>query len=411
MSEEWFFDSGPRRGTGRSWLSIFVIVLVVANISVLAYFIFDFNLQRDKLNREVSKLNGEIETLQFQLASANYEISSLRDEIKMLRLGNASQNLMLTQIYNQTKRSVVLISIPTALGRGTGSGFVYDTEGRIITNNHVVEGAENIQVTFIDGTIVRATLVGRDPYVDLAVIDVDVAEDRLRPVKLGNSSELLVGEQVVAIGNPFGLEETMTAGIISAVGRQMEAPGRYAIVDVIQTDAAINPGNSGGPLLNMRGEVVGVNTAILSETQQFSGIGFAIPSETIKREVPSLIETGSYQHPYLGIVGMDVTPAIMELMGLGEEIHGALVIEVTKGEPADKAGLRGGTRDAVVEGSSVKVGGDVIIGVDGWTVRSFYDLVFYLERYRRPGDTITLALIRNKGVVELPLVLGVRPPP
>ena len=411
MSEEWFFDSGPRRGTGRSWLSIFVIVLVVANISVLAYFIFDFNLQRDKLNREMSKLNGEIETLQFQLASANYEISSLRDEIKMLRLGNASQNLMLTQIYNQTKRSVVLISIPTPLGRGTGSGFVYDTEGRIITNNHVVEGAENIQVTFIDGTIVRATLVGRDPYVDLAVIDVDVAEDRLRPVKLGNSSELLVGEQVVAIGNPFGLEETMTAGIISAVGRQMEAPGRYAIVDVIQTDAAINPGNSGGPLLNMKGEVVGVNTAILSETQQFSGIGFAIPSETIKREVPSLIETGSYQHPYLGIVGMDVTPAIRELMGLGEEIHGALVIEVTKGGPSDKAGLRGGTRDAVVEGSSVKVGGDVIIGVDGWTVRSFYDLVFYLERYRRPGDTITLALIRNKGVVELPMVLGVRPPP
>ena len=412
MSEDWFFDSGRGRASGRNWLLVFIIiVIVVGNFGIVTFYVNNANQNVVKLNREIETLNQEIETLQFQLQSANYDISSLRDEIKMLRLGNASQNLMLTQIYNQTKRSVVLISIPTPLGRGTGSGFVYDSDGRIITNNHVVEGAENIQVTFIDGTIVRATLVGRDPYVDLAVIDVDIPEDRLRPVKLGNSSELLVGEQVVAIGNPFGLEDSMTAGIVSAVGRQMEAPGRYAIVDVIQTDAAINPGNSGGPLLNMRGEVVGMNTAILSETRQFSGIGFAIPSDTIKREVPSLIETGSYQHPYLGIVGMDIMPAIRELMELGEETRGALVVEVTKDGPADKAGLRGGTTDAVVEGTRVKIGGDVIIGVDGQTVRSLYDLVFYLERYRKPGETITLTLIREKSVLELQLVLGVRPPP
>ncbi len=404
MSDEWFFDSGRRLSARRGWLSVVILILVVTNIGVLAFFVFDFNLQ-------VSKLNREVKTLQFQLASANNEIASLRDEVKMLRLGNESRSLRLTQIYNRTRKSVVLISIRTPFGRGQGSGFVYDDEGRIITNNHVVEDAVEITVTFIDGTIVPATLVGRDPYVDLAVIDVDVADYLLNPVTLGNSSELLVGEQVVAIGNPFGLADSMTAGIVSAVGRQMEAPGRYTIVDVIQTDAAINPGNSGGPLLNMRGEVVGMNTAILSETRQFSGIGFAIPSDTIKREVPSLITNGSYQHPLLGISGIDVTPAITELMGLEEGTRGALVVEVIEGGPADKAGLRGGTTEAVVEGFRVKIGGDVIIGVDGQTVRNFYDLVVYLERYRRPGDTITLTLIRDKTVMELQLVLGVRPPP
>ena len=329
----------------------------------------------------------------------------------MLKLGNASKSLLLTEIYNQSRRAVVLISVQTRFGQGQGSGFVYDGEGRIITNNHVVENAVDITVTFIDGTIVPATLVGRDPYVDLAVIDVDVDEYLLRPVTLGNSSELLVGEQVVAIGNPFGLADSMTTGIVSAVGRQMEAPGRYAIVDVIQTDAAINPGNSGGPLLNMGGEVVGMNTAILSETGQFSGIGFAIPSDTIKREMLSLIETGTYQHPYLGITGTDVTPAIAEHMGLDENTRGALIVDVVDGEPADKAGIKGGTREELIEGRPVRIGGDVIIGIDGRTIRSFYDLVFYMERFYRPGDAVELTLIRGDRVMDLQVTLGVRPPP
>jgi len=403
LSDEWFFESGRR--VSRPRLSVVILViLVLANMGILAFFIVDFNLH-------ISKLDRDIEALQFQLSNANYEISSLRDEMRMLRLGNASKSLLLTQIYNQTKRSVVLIRVQTRFGPAQGSGFVYDTEGRIITNNHVVADATEITVTFIDGTIVPATIVGRDTYVDLAVIDVDAVEYLLRPLRLGNSSELLVGEQVIAIGNPFGLADTMTTGIVSAVGREMVAPGRYAIVDVIQTDAAINPGNSGGPLMNMRGEVVGMNTAILSETQQFSGIGFAIPSDTIKREVPSLIETGSYQHPYLGISGMDITPNIAELMGLEENTRGALVIDVTNGGPADEAGLKGGTTETVIEGVPVMIGGDVIIGVEGRTIGSFYDLVFYLERYIRPGETIELTLIRDNSVTELQLVLGVRPPP
>ena len=408
LSDEWFFDSGQRsvRRLPRLYVVV-LIILVIANVGVLAFFIADVS----KLNRDVSNLNLEIEALQFQLASTDYEISSLRDEIRMLRLGNASQSLLLTQIYNQTMRSVVLISVQTRLGQGQGSGFVYDGEGRIITNNHVVEDAVDIRVTFVDGTIFPATLVGRDPYVDLAVIDVDVDGYLLRPLRLGNSSELLVGEQVVAIGNPFGLADSMTAGIVSAVDRQMVAPGGYPIVEVIQTDAAINPGNSGGPLLNIRGEVVGMNTAILSETQQFSGVGFAIPSDAIKREVPSLIAVGSYEHPYLGLTGTDLTPTIAELMGLSKDTRGALVVDVEEDKPAEKAGLKGGTREELVEGRPVRIGGDVIIGVDGRTIRSFYDLSFSLERYHRPGETIKLTLIRDKSVMELQLTLGVRPPP
>jgi len=394
LSDEWFFDSGRRNGTRRRWLSAVILILVIANMGVLAFFAVEFN------NR-VSDLNRDIDVLQRQLTSVNSEISSLRAENRMTRRENTSQSLLLTQIYNQTQRSVVLVSIIDVQWGpvGLGSGFVYDSEGRIITNNHVVEDAVKngleVEVTFIDGTVASATVVGTDPYVDLGVIDVDVDESILRPVTLGDSSELLVGEQVVAIGNPYGLADSMTTGIVSAVGRQMEAPGHYAIVDVIQTDAAINPGNSGGPLLNMRGEVVGMNTAIISETGQFSGIGYAIPSETIKREINSLIETGSYQHPRLGIVGRDVTPSIAKKKGLKEGTRGALIVDVN-GEPAEKAGLRSD---------------DVIIAVDDHTIRSFYDLVVYLERYCRPGDTVTLTLIRDNSVMELKPVLGVRPAP
>lgn len=406
MSNQRINDS-KREHKPRSILYIVFIILIIANIGILGFFILDFNLQRTNMNNEISKLNGEIETLQFQFTDLNFELSNLKDEIRIQRLGNASQSLKLIQIYNQTRQSVVLISVQTSLGSGQGSGFLYDLEGRIITNNHVVEDAVDIEVTFIDGTIVPASLVGRDPFVDLAVIDVDIPNNP-RPLILGNSSELLVGEPVVAIGNPFGLADTMTSGIISAVGRQMDAPEGYAIVDVIQTDAAINPGNSGGPLLNMRGEVIGMNTAILSETQQFSGIGFAIPSSTIIREVPELIETGTYQHPYLGISGTDLTPRIAELLGLGN-MRGALVVSVTSPGPAENAGVKGGTKDENIDGIPIRIGGDVIIGVDGHTIKNFYDLVFYLERYHKPGDIVELTVIRDNSVTQLQLTLGIRP--
>jgi S1-C subfamily serine protease len=414
MSDDWFFDSGRVRAPRRDMLPILVIVLiVVGNFVVVAFYVNNANRNVVKLNSEIETLNQEIETLRFQLQSANFELLALKDAIKTGKPGNASAGLELTQLYNQTRRSVVLIAVRTGTGGGQGSGFVYDNEGRIVTNNHVVEGAveDGITVTFIDGTIVPATIVGTDPYVDLAVIDVDASPLLLRPVRMGSSSDLLVGERVIALGNPFGLADTMTAGIVSAVGRQMDAPGGYAIVDVIQTDAAINPGNSGGPLLNMEGEVVGMNTAIVSDTRQFSGVGFAIAADTITREVPSLIETGKYDHPYLGIRGMGLIPSVNEAMELDENTRGALVTEVLDDTPADDAGLQGGDRDVDVDGFPVRVGGDVIIGVDGHTVKDLYDLVVYLERTTRPGDTVTFTIIRDKDVVELDLVLGVRPAP
>jgi S1-C subfamily serine protease len=203
----------------------------------------------------------------------------------------------------------------------------------------------------------------------------------------------------------------MTTGIISALGREMTLPSGYSIVDVIQTDAAINPGNSGGPLLDMEGKVVGMNTAIISDTQQFSGIGFAIPSDTIKREVSSLIAKGRYDHPYLGVRGTGLNPTINNLMGLDETTQGALISEVVPGGPADKAGLKGGTREESIEDYSIWIGGDVVIGVDGLTVKDFYDLVVYIERLRKPGDTITLTILRNDSELEIDLVLGVRPAP
>jgi S1-C subfamily serine protease len=402
MGEEWFYESRRKRSTSLNWMPLLIIALVVVNALVLSYFV-------GQANENVARLEVNLDAIEFQLSSATNEIARLQDSIAIQGQGNGSRNLGLTLIYNNTRNSVVLILVSGPAGDAQGSGFVYDMEGRIITNNHVVEDADEILVTFLDGTIVEATLVGTDPYSDLAVIDVDVPASLLSPVEFAPSSELLVGEQVIALGNPFGLENTMTAGIVSATGRQMDAPGRYAIIDVIQTDAAINPGNSGGPLLNSEGRVVGMNTAILSETRQFSGIGFAIPSNTILRETPLIIEEGRFDHAYLGISGTDLLPEIKELMDFDDAIKGALVTDLTEGGPADTAGLRGGTRDVNLDGFVVSIGGDVIIGVEGMTVRSFYDLVVILERGYRPGDVVTLKVIRDNAIIDIDLELGIRP--
>ena len=402
MGDEWFYETRRSRRTGFNWTPLMIIALVVVNTLVLSYFV-------GEANENVARLEVEIEAIEFQLNSATNEIAGLRDSIAIQSKGNASRNLELTLIYNNTRNSVVLIVVSGPGGDGQGSGFVYDMEGRIITNNHVVEDANEIQVTFIDGTIVEATLVGTDPYSDMAVIEVEVPEYLLSPVEFAPSSGLLVGEQVIALGNPFGLENTMTVGIVSATGRQMDAPGRYAIIDVIQTDAAINPGNSGGPLLNSEGRVVGMNTAILSETRQFSGIGFAIPSDTILREAPVIIEEGRFDHAYLGISGIDLLPEIRELMDFDDSIKGALVTDLTEGGPADTAGLKGGDRQETLDWFVINIGGDVIIGVEGKAVRSFYDLVVILERGYRPGDVVTLTVIRDNAVIEIDLELGVRP--
>jgi len=355
------------------------------------------------------RFNDRVEALQIQIQDTNDEISDLRDIVIAQEPLNVSYLPGLNAIYNQVRGSAVLITVRTAARITSGSGFVYDYEGRIVTNYHVVEDAieGGITVTFVDGTIVPADVIGTDPYSDVAVIDVDLSASLLKPVRMGDSSSLLVGEWVIAVGNPFGLADTMTAGIVSALGRQMQAPHNYRIVDVIQTDAAINPGNSGGPLLNLDGEVIGMNTAIIGEVAQFSGVGFAVPSDTIAREAPLLISEGKYDHPWLGIEGFDLFPEIKEAMDLDESTRGFLIVSVRG--PAEEAGLRGGDRKVTIDGGTVTVDGDVIIGADDVPMKDFNDLMVYIERNMRPGDSLYLRVLRDGVEMDVELILGTRP--
>jgi S1-C subfamily serine protease len=296
-----------------------------------------------------------------------------------------------------------------------GSGFVWDTQGHIVTNNHVVEGADKITVTFYDGTIVPAEVTGTDPDSDLAVINVDVPADQLQPVQIADSTQVKVGELVIAIGNPFGLEGTMTMGIVSALGRTLPAQSGtvqgqyYSIPDIIQTDAPINPGNSGGVLVDDTGRVIGVTAAIESAVQSNAGIGFVIPSQIVQKVVPALIETGHYDQPWIGISGTSLVPDLATAMGLAADQRGALVIDVTADSPADKAGLRGSDRQVEIEGQPVRVGGDVIVAVDGQPVREFGDLITYLARSTEVGQTIELTVIRIGREETISLTLEARP--
>jgi len=301
-----------------------------------------------------------------------------------------------------------------------GSGFVYDTNGHIITNNHVTSGGKDLHITFSDGTIYTGKVIGSDPHSDLAIILVDdVPKEKLFPLTLGNSSNLIVGETVAAVGNPFGLSGSLTEGIVSGLGRMLPSTpenifgsdttvATFSIPDIIQTDAAINPGNSGGPLLNLNGEVIGINSAIFSNTGVYAGVGFAIPSNTLKKVIPELMKNGSYPHPWLGITGVDVTPDIANKMNL-TEARGFLVIDVNSNGPADKAGIRGGDKIDTIDGREVELGGDIIIAIDGNPVRKIDDILSYLEREKTVGDAISLTVIRDGIVEEKNTTLQARP--
>jgi S1-C subfamily serine protease len=322
--------------------------------------------------------------------------------------------LTLPDLFTRVEKSVVQITDSdetNPLDSRLGSGFVYDTNGHIITNYHVVNAGGRLDVTFLDGTVYRASLIGADPFTDLAVLYVEeVPQEKLVPLPLSDSSATRVGQQVAAIGNPFGLSGSMSAGIISGVGRLIPAQeaGDFSIPDVIQTDAPINPGNSGGPLLNMRGEVIGINSAIFSTTGQFAGVGFAIPSNTIAKVAPSLITAGSFQHPWLGVAGRDMTPGIADRLGL-EEPRGFLVMEVVSGSPAEQAGIRAGDEETTIDGVPVRLGGDVIVGIDNQTVRKIDDILVYLQREKSVGDDLQLTLLRDGQEMQITAVLGARP--
>ncbi len=335
--------------------------------------------------------------------------------------------LGLPDLYDQVNPAVVNIQVRLSnglslngeeiqpFGSAQGSGFVYDDQGYVVTNFHVVDGVDEISVVFSDGLILEAELIGADPDSDLAVILVKDMPDDIKPLSLADSSVIRVGEPVVAIGNPFGLQGTMTTGIVSGLGRTLPSQavaiggGRFNIPNVIQTDAAINPGNSGGPLLNLAGEVVGVNTAIATNDRQFSGVGYAVPSNTVTRVVPELIENGRFRHPYLGIAGVDVSPNIRQAMSLEAQQRGVLVIEVTANGPAEDAGLQGSSVETEIDGAPVRVGGDIIIRIDDRLVGDFDDLIEYLSESTVVGQTVTLELLRDGEITTVEVELGERP--
>jgi putative serine protease PepD len=327
---------------------------------------------------------------------------------------STSESLSVSEIYEQTSKSVVEITVasseatPTGeeqQAQGQGSGFVYDAEGHVVTNQHVVDGAETVSVRFWDGSTYDATVVGSDPSTDLAVIKVDAPADVFEPLSLGNSDELTVGESVVALGSPFGLEGTVTSGIVSALHRQMTAPNDFTINDSIQTDAAINHGNSGGPLVNGAGEVVGVNAQIESESGGSDGIGFAIPSSTIKTIVPQIIADGSVEHAYLGVGVATINNSVAEELGVPV---GVAVTDVRDGGPAAAAGLKAATGSATVDGQSFPTGGDVITEVDGQAITTGAELQNAVDA-KKPGDSISITYTRDGQSQTIEITLGTRP--
>jgi S1-C subfamily serine protease len=359
------------------------------------------------LQNQINSLQQQISGLQSALNGANQNSLSLGD------------NASLAQIYAQVKDSVVVVQgyviqydiFHRAYYTGIqGSGFVYSLNGDnvVITNDHVVQDTVNNTVTFANGNTYAATVLGADPYADLAALSTEAPETEYKPLEITTSSTLNVGDPLIAVGGPYGLAGSMTTGIVSALGRTItgDTSGSYPIADVIQTSTPINPGNSGGPLLNYQGQVVGITTAIVSDSQ---GLGFAIPSSTILREISSLVTDGSYnQHPWLGASGTDMTYEIAKALNI-DVTYGWIIADVTSGGPADNAGLQGGTRQVQVSGSQVTVGGDIIIAFDGTRIRNTDDLSTYLEEHTLPNQTIGVTIIRDGETMTLSLKLGTRP--
>jgi S1-C subfamily serine protease len=368
-----------------------------------------------------------------QMSDLQNRLSDLENNVSDLQPGQGTpyendtyfleENVSLAQLYDQVRSSVVLVRGTTTTtyyypwgqpyyeyAEVQGSGFVSNSTGQfvIVTNYHVVDGASNITVTFADGDAYSSEVVGSDPYADLAVLTSNAPQDEYNPLSIANSSALSVGDPVLAIGTPYGLAGTVTSGIVSALGRTIteSTTNGYVIADCIQTTTPINPGNSGGPLLNYEGEVVGITTAIVSDSQ---GIGFAIPSNTILRETESLITNGSYnQHPWLGASGTDMTFGIAQAMNTSTT-YGWLITQVTSGGPADKAGLQEGTKQAQIAGQLVKIGGDIVTAIDDAKITNIDDLSTYLEEHTSPGQTISVEIVRNNETLILSLKLEARP--
>jgi S1-C subfamily serine protease len=375
--------------------------------------------QMGYMKSQVSTLQQQVSNLQSALGSST-ENATVENNTYVL-----GENASVAHLYEQVKDSVVVVEGIIVqqyyywwgqpyyeYETVQGSGFVSNVTGQfvIITNYHVVDGATNITVTFIDGDTYAANVTGTDPYEDLAVLTTNASQDDYKPLAIADSSKLTVGDPTIAVGSPYGLAGTVTSGIVSALGRTIteSTAGGYAIADCIQTTTPINSGNSGGPLLNYQGEVVGITTAIVSDSQ---GLGFAIPSRAILREIASLVTNGTYnQHPLLGAACIDMTYGIALAMNTSLT-YGCLVTQVTSGGPADKAGLKAGTTQAQIEGTSVEIGGDIVIAIDELRIRNTDDLSTYLEENTLPGQTISVSVVREGQTMTIALTLGTRPPP
>jgi S1-C subfamily serine protease len=316
---------------------------------------------------------------------------------------------LVINVYARVSPAVVCITAEQRFGACIGSGFVIDRDGHIVTNNHVAEASPNLLATLADERTVLAEVVGTDPGSDLAVLKIDVSPEELTVADLGDSSTLQVGQRAIAIGNPFGLERTVTTGVVSSLGRTLDREDSdFLIAELIQTDAAVNPGNSGGPLLDSQGRVIGVNTAIRSVTGVNSGVGFAVPVDIVKRVVPELIANGRYRHPWVGVSGSTISPEMYEVMDLPVQT-GVLIMTVEPDSPASKAALRGGDQEVDVSGIRMRVGGDILVVIDGFPVRRFDDLINYLATRTSVGDTVTLTVIRDGSRIDVKVTLEERP--
>lgn len=375
----------------------------VGSISVFIIFSIFFFIP-DKPDEMTIQMQNQIDENELQVQSQIDEINNL--------IAAESKTLSLTEIFEKAEPGVVRVNTirnqtMNETG-GIGSGFVFDKMGHIITNAHVIEGSTKTVVTFLDGRAYNAEIIGMDEYTDIGVIKVNADLKLLQPLSLGDSSNLNVGEPITAIGNPFGLSGSMSSGIVSQIGRLLPSGSGYSIPDVIQTDAAINPGNSGGPLLNMRGNIVGINTAIQSTTGEFTGVGFAIPSQTIAKIVPTLISEGEYKHPWIGISGRDIDPDTANVLGLKDAL-GFLIITVVENSPAEDAGLIGSDKTIEVDGKEYPVGGDIIIAVDGMDVRKIDDILVHLQRVKTIGDEMDLEILRDGRTTNVTIILQERP--
>tara|TARA_B100000378_G_scaffold108689_1_gene87094 strand:+ start:1586 stop:2743 length:1158 start_codon:yes stop_codon:yes gene_type:complete len=343
------------------------------------------------------------------IISNGNDVTKFGDETSLYTI----KDLTLVELFEKSEEGVVRIDVDKnnsfREASSLGSGFVFDYLGHIITNAHVIEAASSITITFLDGSQYNARIIGVDKFTDIAVIKVDEKPRNLHPLEIGDSSSLKVGEQVAAIGNPFGLSGSMTSGIVSQIGRLLPSHDTgFSIPNVIQTDAAINPGNSGGPLLNMKGKVVGINTAILSGTGQTAGIGFAVPSNTISKVVPVLIEVGKYSHPWIGISGKDIDPELANIRDL-DQSKGFLIVGIVPGSPAEMAGLKGVSEIKMIADKEYPIDGDIIVSVDGKEVRKISDILIHLQEEKSIGDKMILGINRNGEIMDIILTLVERP--